>query len=71
MMMMVMMMMVMMMILKGAEICNSLLTAKRAVFNAYTQVTGAQSCENHVQDVGRLSRATCCVLLSLKGHRRY
>ena len=39
----------------------------RTVPNTYAQVAKAQSCENHVQHIGCLSRATCCVPLGTKG----
>ena len=39
----------------------NLLTAPRTVSNTYAQVAWAQSCANHVQDIERLSRATCRV----------
>ena len=40
------------------EIFYNLLTAQRIVSNKYAQVAQAQSCENHVQHIERLSRAS-------------
>ena len=38
----------------------------------YAQVAKAQSCENHMQQhIERLSHATCCVLLGMKGQLSY
>ena len=45
----------------------NLLAAPRTVFIAFAQVAKVQSCENHVQDIQRLSRAACCVPLGTKG----
>ena len=45
---------------KGAIFYN-LLTAPRTVSSTCAQVARAQSCANHVQDIERLSRATCRV----------
>ena len=60
MMMMMMMMMMLMMTLKGAiRDFHSLLTAPRTVPNTYAQVARKQSCANHVNHTGRLSRALC------------
>ena len=39
--------------------CYNLLTAPRTVSNTYVQVARALSCANHVQHIGRLSRAKC------------
>ena len=36
---------------------HNLLAAPRTVSDTYTQVAKAQSCENHVQHIERLSRA--------------
>ena len=46
--------------LKGANrnFCN-VFTAPRTVSNTYAQVAKAKSCENHVQHIESLSRATC------------
>ena len=60
--------------LKGAiqDFCN-LLTVPRTAFNTYAQVAQAQSCENHVQlqQIERLSFATCCLTLGTKGQLSY
>ena len=55
------MIIIMMIAFKGAIpqfFCN-LLTALRTVPNTYAQVAWVQLCANHVQHIGRLSRATC------------
>ena len=49
----------------------NLLTAPRFVSNTYAQVTRTQSCANHVQHIGRLSRATCRVPRDTKGQLNY
>ena len=48
----------------------SLLAAPRTVSNTNAQVAKAQWCENHVQHIERLSRATC-VPLGTKGQLRF
>ena len=62
-----------MMTLKGAKqyFVYSRLTAPRTVFNMLVQVTRAQSCANHVQHIGRLSRAICHVPSRTKGQLNY
>ena len=45
----------------------NLFAAPRTVSNTYAQVAKAQSCENHVQHIERISRATRCVPLGTKG----
>ena len=49
----------------------NLLTALRSVSNTYAQVSRSQSCANHVQHIGRLSRATCRVSRGMKGQFSY
>ena len=57
--------------LKGANgIFYNLLTAPRTVSNMYFQTAHAQSCANHVQHIGRSSRATC-VPRGTKGQPSY
>ena len=56
----IMIMIIIIIAFKGAIVYN-LLTAPRTVSNAYAQVARAQSCANHVQHIGCLPRATCCV----------
>ena len=52
---------------RSSRFVYNLLAAPRTVSNTYAQVAKAQSCENHVQHIERLSRATCCVPLGTKG----
>ena len=60
-MMMMMMIIIITIAFKGAipDFFYNLFTAPRTVSNTYAQVSRAQSCANHVQDIEPLSRATC------------
>ena len=58
--------------LKGANRdFYNLLTAPQTVSNTYAQEAREESCENHVQHIERLSRATCSVPLGTKGQLSY
>ena len=58
--------------LKGAiRDFYNLLTALRTVSNTYAQVAQVQSCANHVENIERLSCATCCVPLGRKVQLSY
>ena len=49
----------------------NLLTALRSVSNTYSKLTRTQSCANHVQNIGRFSRATCRVSSGTKAQFSY
>ena len=48
---------------RSSRFFYNLLAVPRTVSNTYSQVAKAQSCENHVQHIERLSHATCCLPL--------